>query len=77
VGGERRIMISKIFFPISCAMAIFYLLWCVIYPRELWESLTFRNDDGLRGHFVSVLTILFMIGFINAIYYISKLFLNS
>lgn len=63
----------KLTFGFSLVCMIFWIIWLVQYPAIIWDSMRFRNDEGLLGHVMSVLTILFFLGFVNAIYLITKL----
>jgi hypothetical protein len=57
----------KIFLP-SCIIAfLFTAFWLVKYPQEIWESLTFRNDDGFIGILVSIGIWFFLFGAVIAI----------
>ena len=49
----------------SLVATFFVILWLVMYPLFMWESLTFRNSDGIKGHLISIVTILFSCGFVN------------
>lgn len=66
VSKEARM--KEIFLIASAVCFIFYTIWVVMYPLELWESLTFRNGEGIKGHAFSIVTIVFLIGFV---YFIS------
>jgi hypothetical protein len=47
--------------------AVFFLLFLIQSPVELWEALTFKLDDGKTGTFVSVGCWVFFGGFVTTI----------
>jgi hypothetical protein len=50
---------KEILFAPSLVSALFMVLWIIKYPSEIFESLTFRNEEGVKGHLLSVLSWLF------------------
>lgn len=56
----------------SIIAAIFYLIWTILYPSILWESMTFRNHEGFKGHLASVACIVFFLGFVNLVIIIAN-----
>ena len=57
---------------ISLIAAFFVFIWAIKYPIELWKSLTFRNDNGLKGYLESIGIIIFFLGFVNCMIFIAN-----
>jgi hypothetical protein len=49
--------------PAGVIMTIYFILWQVMYPREVWDSIMFRDPNI----FVSILSWIFLIGFVGTI----------
>lgn len=43
-------------------MLFFTAVWIVRYPESFLNSLTFRNREGIKGHLISAVTIVWIIG---------------
>lgn len=59
---------------VSFIAAIFFISWIFMYPSILWESITFRNNEGVKGYLMSLGTILFLVGFANSICFLAEKF---
>jgi hypothetical protein len=57
---------------LSIIASLFTVIWSIKYPTIIWESLTFRNKAGVKGHLISVATLLFFFGFVNLIIIIAN-----
>jgi len=62
-----------ILMPGGIIMFLFICHWIVNYPKQHWDSLTFRNGDGIKGHFVSVITWIWQLGAIATLVWIVAL----
>jgi len=62
-------------FP-SMVATYFVILWLFRAPHETWQSLTFKNEDGVMGHLISFVTILYFVGFLNFLFFLFKKFAN-
>ena len=51
-----------ILLPSGIIMFIANTFWMFAYPSIVWESLTFRNDDGIKGHLISIANWIWLIG---------------
>ena len=66
---------SKLILP-SCLVCMFFVtLYLVLYPTMYWDSLMFRNNDGLMGIAVSVGCWVFFLGFVGGFTIIAQLIL--
>ena len=54
----------------SIVATVFFVAWIFMYSDILWESLTFRNHNGIKGHCLSLATVLFLLGFVNFVVFI-------
>jgi len=58
---------TQMFITLCGIMTIFVLFWLIKDPWILWKSLIFQLDDGIWGHIVSIIIIIFTIGAISFI----------
>ena len=65
-------MFPKLLLAPSIIATIFFVYWAFVYPTLLWESLTFRSSDGIKGFVISILTIIFLLGFVNFFIFVTN-----
>ena len=46
----------ELLMPSGIIMFLSICYFIVKYPEEHWDSLTFKNDEGIKGHLISVVT---------------------
>ena len=67
----------KLFLPViitvSIICSIFFIIWVIRTPSELWESLMFRYRDGWVEILVSMVTWVFLSAFVILIMIIANL----
>jgi len=61
--------------PAAIIASIFFISWIVLFPAFLWEAMTFRNRKGFIDVLVSIATILYFLGFVFTIVYITNTFI--
>ena len=57
-------------------MLLATMFYIVAFPCEYWYSITFRNYDGITGYFVSIGTVVFLVGSALAMVHITKLLVD-
>lgn len=66
-------MITQILLPGSIIGTIFFIIWIVIYPTELWEALIFKHRHTFEDISLNIITWIFLSSFIFTAITLAKL----